>query len=111
MNLNFETAEIQEKGDVAITASISQNSEQSMALQDTNWLPKQLSLGARLDFGIGERSNLSLRYENSFLSYDTRQNFIELQWKKALGKQYFDPNKDVKFALGIPMQFYFYDDY
>lgn len=111
VNLNFETAEIREKGDVAITASVSQQIRGSFAQKDTKWLPKELGFGVRMDVGVGERSNLSLRYENTFLTYDNRQNFIECQWKLALGKRYFDPNKDVKFALGIPMQFYFYDDY
>lgn len=111
VNLNFETAEIREKGDLAVTANVTQQLTESLAPKDTNWLPKELGFGMRMDVGVGERSNLSLRYENTFITYDNRQNFIEFQWKKALGKRYFDPNKDVKFALGIPMQFYFYDDY
>jgi hypothetical protein len=111
VNLNYETAEIRQKGDVAFTGSLSQQSRQSFELQDTNWLPKELGFGVRMDVGVSERSNLSVRYENTFISYDLRQNFIELQWKKALGQRYFDLNKEVKFALGIPMQFYFYEGY
>lgn len=111
VNLNYETSEIREKGDVAFTGGVSQQAQRSFELQDTNWSPKELSFGGRMDVGVGERSNLSMRYENTFITYDFRQNFIELQWKRALGKRYFDLNKEVKFALGIPMQFYFYEGY
>ena len=111
VNLNYETAEIREKGDVAFTGSLSQQVPRSYELKDTNWSPKELSFGGRMDVGVGERSNLSVRYENTFISYDLRQNFIELQWKIALGKHYFDPDNELKIAIGIPMQFYFYEGY
>ena len=111
VNLNYETAEIREKGDVAFTGSLSQQSRQSFGLQDTNWLPKELGFGVRMDVGVGEHSNLSIRYENTFITYGFRQNFIEVQWKRALRTHKFDPNKDVKYAIGIPMQFYFYEGY
>jgi hypothetical protein len=111
VNLNYETAEIREKGDVAFTGSLSLQVPRSNELKDTNWLPKELSFGGRMDVGVGERRNLSVRYENTFISYDLRQNFIELQWKIALGKHYFDPDNELKIAIGIPMQFYFYEGY
>jgi len=110
VNLNYETAEIRKKGDVAFTGSVSHQLVEPFALKDTSWLPKQLGFGARMDIGVGERTNLSFRYENSFLTYDIRQHFIECQLKFALGKHYFE-NEKVKVALGIPMQFYIYEGY
>ena len=112
VNLQYETAKILDKGEVSFTGSVSQQGNGAFGQDDENWNADELSFGARLTMGLGNRFNLSLRYENSlndfFLGY--RQHFIESQIKWAIGKNYFDENDRVKYAIGLPFQFYFLEN-
>ena len=111
VNLNYETAQILEKGKVSGTASISQDGERSQTLKDTVWSTRELSYGFRFGVGIGEKTNISVRYENTFLKEGVRQNFIEAQFKWALGRDPKNSKHPVRLTLGLPAQYYFYGDY
>ena len=111
VSLNYETADTTEKGKFETSVYADMNLPRSSHAIDSGTTINDIAFGGKIAFGLNERSNMSIHYQSKFMPdyfSGIRQNFLEFQYKVGIGKNYLNPDVRRRWALGLPVQFYFY---